>query len=255
MVKNLKIKRPSQVLLDFSVLMPTVIRIVAYDLDFPKRIFYDRTNFVEKEEKILIKLPLFPKKLAMSIASISDDNDLGITILKIKKKPLIRELVESQIHDPLFREFVYFIESFAFNAAYLETGNIYTSAHKHFAIDYLDVIKKNDGSPTSSPAMIKEGSGFMKFAKQRILSFTIPGIVAIGLHEFSHNFLNSSPESEEEADLNSLITYLGLGFPFMEADNTWSNIYNHTKTDLNKQRASTVIKLLLDYSKEFGFNE
>lgn len=249
--------KPSQINLVYTVNSPMVVRVIAYDSNYPKTILFDRTSYTDSGDDLLIKMPLSPNKCSILIYNTSGDfnSDGGISVTKSKKGYLKRELTEDQIHDPLFREFVYFIEQFAYHSNYLETEKIYSSSSKHFAIQYLDVIKKSDGTPLPTPAMIKEDSGFMKFSKSRIKSFTVPGIVAIGLHEFSHNFLNESEEDEEEADMNSLITYLGLGFPLVEAYKAWDNIYQYTNTPQNQARSSKITNLLLEYANEYGYNE
>lgn len=246
--------KPVQIELVFKVKNPKVIRVVAFDSNFPKTILFDRTAYTESKENVLIKMPLSPKVCTVLINDIANLEDNSITVNSSKKSRLKRELSENEIHDPFFREFVKFIEKFAYNANYLETGKIYTSEHSHYAIQYLETIISSDGKPLTTPAMIREDSGFMKFAKSRINSFTVPGIIAIGLHEFSHNFLNENPDNEEEADLNSLITYLGLGFPLVEAYKAWENIYQFTNTPQNEARSSKVTDLLLKYSQEFGYN-
>jgi len=246
---------PTQVLLTVTVATPTVVRILAFDRDFPKTILFDRTALNNGSDQCLVKMPLTGKAISLMVINNSPsatDNDAGITVSK-KVSKLKRELTESQIHDPYFREFVKFAEQFSYNAQYLPTGKTYESAHKHYAIKYVDTIMSKDGTPMTTPARIKMDSGFIEFSKNRLADMSVPAILAVALHEFSHNFLNTNEESEEEADLNSLITYLGLGFPLVEAYKAWDNIYQYTNTELNRQRSSKVTQLLLDYSKEFPY--
>lgn len=247
---------PTQVLLTIGVSAPKTVRVLAYDRDFPKTILYDRTAPNPGEDTILIKMPLTGKAVSINIYnnSLGDPiDDTGIKILSKKVSKLKRELSESQIYDRYFREFVKFAEQFAFNAQYLDTGKTYQSSNKHFAIKYVDVITSASGAPMTTPARIKEDSGYMEFSKSRLAGFTVPGIMGIELHEFSHNFLNQDANNEEEADLNGLITYLGLGFPLVEAYKAWDNIYQYTKTDMNKARTSKVSQLLLEYAKELPY--
>lgn len=247
--------RPAQVALTISVSSPKNVRVVAYDKMFPKTILWDRTALNDGTESLLIKMPLSPKICSVLIFDAdtgSAQKDTGITLVSQKKSALKRELSENQIHDHYFREFVKFAEQFAYNAQYLETGKTYESNHRHYAINYVDTIMSAEGAPMTTPARIKEDSGYMQFAKSRLRDFTVPGIIAIELHEFSHNFLNQNSEDEEEADLNSLITYLGLGFPLVEAYKAWENIYEYTNTPMNKARSTKVTDLLLEYSQELG---
>ena len=60
--------------------------------------------------------------------------------------------------------------------------------------------------------------------------------MAILLHEFSHYYLNNTPEDEEEADLNALLIYLGLGYPRIEAENVFLNTFHQADTPENRKR-------------------
>ena len=52
--------------------------------------------------------------------------------------------------------------------------------------------------------------------------------MAILLHEFSHFYLNDRMEDETEADLNGLLIYLALGYPRIEAyQSFFNNIQRH----------------------------
>lgn len=245
--------RPTQIHLKYSASTPMNIRVVASDKNFPKTILWDRSSYVSDNENVLIKIPVSPKYTKITVFNSGLDssysNDNGIKIVGIRSERLKRELTENEIHDRYLREFVKFAEQFSFHAKYLKTDEQYRSSGGHFLIDYLDVIRDSSGKPMQTSARIKENSSYMQFSAERIRDLTVAGIFAIALHEFSHNYLNDESSNENEADLNSLIIYLGLGFPLVEAFKTWNNIYQFTPTSQNENRKNEVYNLLMQYSK------
>jgi hypothetical protein len=60
--------------------------------------------------------------------------------------------------------------------------------------------------------------------------------MAILLHEFSHVYLNDNVDDEVEADLNSLLIYLGLGYPRIDAFEVFAKTFMNAPTDQNKDR-------------------
>ena len=50
-------------------------------------------------------------------------------------------------------------------------------------------------------------------------------------------------EDEVEADKNSLILYMGLGYPRIDAYNVYLDVFESTPTQLNKERYSALQKM------------
>jgi hypothetical protein len=63
------------------------------------------------------------------------------------------------------------------------------------------------------------------------------------LHEFSHFYVNKNMEDEVEADRNSLILYMGLGYPRIDAYNVYLDVFENTPSELNKERYEELQKL------------
>ena len=55
-------------------------------------------------------------------------------------------------------------------------------------------------------------------------------------------------EDEVEADKNSLILYMGLGYPRIDAYNVYLDVFENSPTELNKERYEALQKL---FSKNY----
>ena len=51
-------------------------------------------------------------------------------------------------------------------------------------------------------------------------------------------------EDEIEADRNSLILYMGLGYPRIDAYNVYLDVFENTPTELNKARYDELQKIV-----------
>ena len=67
--------------------------------------------------------------------------------------------------------------------------------------------------------------------------------IAILLHEFAHFYLNEVMEDEVEADRNSLILYMGMGYPRIDAYNVYLDVFEETPTEQNLERYNALQKL------------
>ena len=60
--------------------------------------------------------------------------------------------------------------------------------------------------------------------------------MAILLHEYSHYYVNKTPSSEVEADLNGLRIYLALGYPRIDAYNVFLNVFKSANSKQSLDR-------------------
>ncbi len=82
-------------------------------------------------------------------------------------------------------------------------------------IDYMDIIKDDQGIPLSTPARISRFNGRIEASKTHLLPLSIPIRWFILMHERKHFQL---PTREEKvADLAALRVFLDYGFPKVEA--------------------------------------
>jgi hypothetical protein len=118
-----------------------------------------------------------------------------------------------------------------------------------FRIDYLDTIKSKSGKRLTTPARISQSRGNIQVSKDLFKKYTVPMRMAILLHEFSHYYLNDRMEDEVEADLNGLLLYLGLGFPRIEAFQSFLTVFQQTPTEQNKGRFDVLNQFVSNFEK------
>jgi hypothetical protein len=132
------------------------------------------------------------------------------------------------------RSFVNFATRFSYNAGTLPSGT-YVSDDRKFVIKYLPTIEDN-GEEQTTPARIDITNGNIEISKKQFVKYTVPNRMAILLHEFSHVYLNDNVDDEVEADLNSLLIYLGLGYPRIDAFEVFAKTFMNAPTEQNKDR-------------------
>ena len=127
-------------------------------------------------------------------------------------------------------------------AGRLPARRTYRDRKVRFRIEYLPVIRKDDGSPHPTPARIHVKHPVIQVSKKHFDEMTVPARIAILLHEYSHNFLNYNQDSEFEADENAMNLYTDLSYPRLEAVYAFTNIM--PDTDVNVQRVENIISEL-----------
>jgi hypothetical protein len=147
-------------------------------------------------------------------------------------------------------QFVIFTQQFADKAGYLSTGRYFNDSGK-FEIEYVSVIKSDQTHlELNTPARINSHSGRVQVSKKMFKNYTIPGRVAILLHEFCHVFANNDMHSEVEADFHAAQIYCALGYPRVEMLNVLAHVFYRADTDLNRLR----LNKLKDFIDKFDAN-
>jgi len=202
--------------------------------------FTDRSGKVKKgESTYYVRMPICPDVAYIELESNEDAVDIvDIEVLDLP----------TDYSNPLFKRedvmsFIDFAEEFSYSASHLETNAEYKSDDDMFTISYLPKIINSEGNIEETPARISQQNGLIEVSKADFLRYTIPMRLAILLHEFSHYYLNVNMEDEVEADKNSLILYMGLGYPRIDAYNVYLDVFESTPTELNKERYSALQKL------------
>ena len=202
--------------------------------------FTDRTGKVKSgESTYYVRMPICPDVAYIELNSDSDK--VEIVDIEVLDLP-------TDYSSPLFdrkdvMSFIDFAEEFSYSASHLETNAEYSSDDEVYTINYLPKIINSEGRVEDTPARISQQSGLIEVSKADFLRYTIPMRLAILLHEFSHFYLNVNMEDEVEADKNSLILYMGLGYPRIDAYNVYLDVFEGTPTELNKERYSALQKL------------
>jgi hypothetical protein len=182
------------------------------------------------DDKYTFNLPKSPNILKVIIFESTE----GFTETSDKYK-INGVVINNLLNKPLFidedtKEFIDFAQEFALKCGYLKPGN-YFSKNNKFQIQYLSTIGDRD----STPSRIHKSTGVIDCSKKWFDGMTIPGRVAILVHEYAHNHmqnesLTNNDDIEREADENGLQLYNGMGYPKIE----WVYAWDHIFTDNDK---------------------
>jgi hypothetical protein len=218
---------------------PTKIRIKVIDESQVDTSFTDRFKTVDGESIFYVRMPISPQNALVYVYNEDNGNlmqgqDDTFEVEYITKGALEKKLDVIDFSNAEVRSFVNFATRFCYNAGTLPSGT-YVSDDRKFVIKYLSVIE-DDGKEQSTPARIDITNGNIEISKKQFVKFTIPNRMAILLHEFSHVYLNDNVDDEVEADLNSLLIYLGLGYPRIDAFEVFAKTFMNAPSEQNKDR-------------------
>jgi hypothetical protein len=218
---------------------PTKIRIKVIDESQQDTSFTDRYKTVDGETIFYVRMPVSPQNALVYVYNEDNGNlmqgeDDTFEVESITKGALEKKLDVIDFSNTDVRSFVNFATRFSYNAGTLPSGT-YVSDDRKFVIKYLSTIEDN-GQEQSTPARIDITNGNIEISKKQFVKFTVPNRMAILLHEFSHVYLNDNVDDEVEADLNSLLIYLGLGYPRIDAFEVFAKTFMNAPTDQNKDR-------------------
>ena len=222
---------------------PTKIRIKVLDEAQPDTSFTDRFKTVDGESTFYVRMPVSPKDALVYIYNEENGNllkgqDETFEVESITKAPLEKKLDVIDFSNPDVRNFVNFATRFSYNAGSLPSGT-YVSDDRRFVIKYLPLIEDN-GVEQTTPARIDITNGNIEISKKQFIKFTVPNRMAILLHEFAHVYLNDNVDDEVEADLNSLLIYLGLGYPRIDAFEVFAKTFMNAPTEQNQDRYNKI---------------
>jgi hypothetical protein len=218
---------------------PTKIRIKVIDESQVDTSFTDRFKTVDGESIFYVRMPVSPQNALVYIynedkGNLMQGQDDTFEVESITKDALEKKLDVIDFSNAEVRSFVNFATRFCYNAGTLPSGT-YVSDDRKFVIKYLPLIE-DDGKEQSTPARIDITNGNIEISKKQFVKFTIPNRMAILLHEFSHVYLNDNVDDEVEADLNSLLIYLGLGYPRIDAFEVFAKTFINAPSQQNKDR-------------------
>ena len=216
-----------------------------------KNTFYcDREEEIQGTEQYYVRMPISPK--TAKIVSNAE-------IASVEAKALRPKFTISEIDNYMMKSFVFFAQDFAEQCGYKPSGYRYTSDDGIFAIKYVDQIVDNiNGQSVASntPCRISADTGEIEVNASRFRGITIPMRMALLLHEYCHFYKNENPESELEADRNSLFIYLGLGYPRYEAYFAWLETFDYSTKDNDvkeghKQRLAQIKNIIDTFDEKF----
>lgn len=232
--------KPTSLLLKVRVNMPMKVRVMAYNPNVPNTYYTNRVKTVSGQGEFEIRMPQNCENVIVKVVALNGANN-QLNVESVTKHEL--EQVSNCYSDKKIMSFVKFAQEFSEKASILSKGTYYSDDRK-YRIDYFDVITQ-EGRAIATPARISNINGRMEVAKRSFVNYTVPMRMAILLHEYSHFNLNRVQHDEVEADLNALRIYLGLGYPVIEAHNSFLNVFKNTPTEQNKERYQ-YIKTFID---------
>jgi hypothetical protein len=239
-----------------KVSSPCTIRIMAADKERPLTVFTNRTKDVKSSEVFYIRMPLSSKKVLLSVynenkGNLAKGRDNSFQVINIKKFPLQKRTDVGDIKNSSVSSFVDFAQRFSFNASYLKDEQSYQSVDGIYLIEYVPTIISNKtGIELATPARTSQFNGRIQVSKKVFKDYTVPMRMAILLHEFAHFYLNENMKDETEADINSLLIYLGLGYPRIEAYEAFYEVFNNTDSLENKNRFQIIDKFIRDFENK-----
>jgi hypothetical protein len=226
---------------------PVKIRLMVADANIPNTLYTDRYKTVEGKVTFEVGMPVCGKSCIVSLyneAYGNTANDNSFRVISIDKEPLQQKLSLIDYTNPYISSFINFCTRFCFNAGWIEDG-IYVSDDKKFVIKYVPRIE-DGGVEQTTPARIGVDDGVIEVSQRHFVPYTVPNRMAILLHEFSHIWINDNLDDEVEADLNSLLIYLALGYPRIEAFEVFGKAFDNAPTAQNQKRYDKM-KEFIDY--------
>lgn len=242
------LKYPLQIKLKIKAEKPRKVGVEVFDANDKETAYTKRWNTIKGVKELFIMLPQSPKELKLVIYNISKDkNSEGLKLLEFTPMALKQKLEVVGLHNSDVVQFLKLAQQLSERLSHISAG-IYLSDNGKFVINLMDSIKEGSKELTT-PARINTKTGQIQVSKKIMKHYTVPGIMAILLHEFSHVYLNSNAQDEVEADINAARIYLGLGYPRVELMNTWANVFYKADTPNNRTRWNTVKDYILNFDK------
>ena len=252
-------QKPLTLMIEVATNSPQKIQVQVQDINKPNTFYTDRWSTIEGRERFFVRLPLSPYEALISVYNAEVGNmrqgqDSSFKVVKVDAQPLKRKMDCVDWNNPKIRDFVQFAQQFSENAGILSAGKFpngstYISDEGNFRIDYFDDIRTKRGLLIPTPARISQSKGIIQVSKEHYKKFTVPMRMAILLHEFSHFYLNKNMEDETEADLNGLLIYLALGFPRIEAYQSFLTTFKDTPTPENKERYEILHQFITNFER------
>jgi hypothetical protein len=199
--------------------------MVGYDPEKQNTEFFNRLIFENSDFEF--NLPKSPNILRVKIFEENEGNTEKSNLYQLYFKGKYDLQFEPLVIDTITKEFLDFCQDFCLKAGYTKPGDYY-SKNGTFLIRFMDDI---DGI---TPARIYKYGNYIEASKLFFDKATIPIRNAWLLHEFSHNYfvdetLKDNDKIEEEADKYGRELYLKLGYPYVEWQYAWIDIFNGKK--------------------------
>ena len=184
-------------------------------------------------------MPLTPEDL---LIQIQGDAKVVIEAIKTEAYPEKQLGINSDN-----QKYLEYLEWFATVAGYSPTGE-YTSPDGKVYFNYMNLIEAEPQTPARVDHESREGE--VQWAKKHIQHYTVPMIIAVGMHERTHWYTGTKDESE--ADLSGAKICLDRGYPSNEILHASTRILegvdrNGRPIHRNIERALAIKNLIENY--------
>lgn len=259
---------PCTVLITVRSLKSCTLCLQVFDLDRGHTYFTDRIKPTYQGEIIpfQVQMPVSPRAVQVriydeAIGNLPNSQETAFRVEKVSVTGL-RQFLHALDLTYNLRVFIDFAQRFAFNAGILPTnepGYAYCSrdSEKMFKIHYLPTLVNYDtGQEHPTPARVDIYTKEFEISKKKFVDMTAPERMCVECHEYSHEYLNVDPANELEADLNGLTIYLALGYPPIEAIETYTSIFMTVPSDENAfHRLPAILDFIDGFYQEFYQNK
>ncbi len=249
-------KKRFRLTIGFTVDKPCSLILVGRDAENTNTTYISREVSIGRKyfsggsgyREINIPFPLAPNFMMLNVW---DKNNIGQNTFKVSAFNIsaMEPRAIWEHHD--IHDFIPFANWFSQNAGVLPVG-VYDSSDLKYIIDYMSVIKNEQGLPMITPARTSRINGRIEASKYHLLPLSVPIRWFILMHERKHFQL---PTREEKiADLTALRVFLDYGFPKVEA------IYACTlamkaETNIAKEAKVTRLKDIHRYINQYISND
>lgn len=259
-------KKKFSISFNVKSLVPQKMKVQAFDKNRPHSFYYATEGTVDGKGRTFdLLFPLSPDELVIRVfpSRFKTYNDfLRFANPAQRDISISGEKIGSLKTTPIWLtkddlEFIAFAEWFATNSSIISATqangipSIYRSNNGKFVIHYHTKIRNRDGSYVSTPARIGHETGEIDVSQQDFKNYTIPGRMAILLHEYCHKYVNESTglkmSDEIGADVNALNIYLSLGYSPVEAHLVFLSVFETANNKFNHMR----YKVLKDFIDKF----
>ncbi len=241
--------------IDLSVSKPCQVNLEVCDASQPNTYYIKRFRMYVPGDNspLYVQMPVTGKNILITIWEQGKNQNSASGSFKVKEMkllPLVRQMdvlpAMQSVHD-----FVPFAERFCFNAGVMPTykNRLYVSGSGGFKIRYSDYIVDEDSNQRLTPARIGIYDKIIEVSQEKFVPMTVPMRLCILFHEFSHLFYNEDMYDEEEADLNGLHIYLALGYPRVEAIETFITTFYSSQSEKNHERLEKVKSFTKEFEK------
>jgi len=243
-------------LLTVSTNRPEVVCVRISDALKPNTVYLDRYREVNGSFTFNIRMPQSPRVAKFEIWNVNNHpeaHDYSFNVESLMIKPLSTRFSAFDIKNPKIVSFIKFAKVISENSSILDTydsnGAVYMSDDGLYNICFMDTLRDEDGSESSTPSRIHKVTKVIEISKYKFERMTVAGRMAIMLHEMAHGYLNKDINNETEADLNALMIYLGLGYPRIEAEMVFLNTFLGNPHDLNVDRYKKIDSVIKNFDK------